>query len=147
MKKCNDCLEDKPLLEFHTRSDNTANEKRPRSICKDCHTISTTKKNNRTADTLEKHRRISFKAHIKKAYKMTTADYAKMYSNQEGLCSICNRWSHSTLDKAKGLFIDHCHTTGKIRSLLCHHCNAAIGHLREDEWTLQNAILYLRMHK
>ena len=146
MKKCNDCLEDKPLSEYHIRIDNTKKEKRPRSVCKACHTERTSVKNNKTPENLEKHRLRSFKSHLKITYGLTIDMYTQMYTDQDGRCIICNKEYHSTLEKPKGLFVDHCHKTGKVRSLMCHHCNAAIGHMREDEWVLQNAILYLRSH-
>jgi hypothetical protein len=43
----------------------------------------------------------------------------------------------------QALRVDHCHETGKIRGLLCHNCNVAIGHLGDNLSTMQNAISYL----
>ncbi len=41
------------------------------------------------------------------------------------------------------LMVDHDHTTGEVRGLLCHNCNRAIGLLREDPERLRRAIEYL----
>lgn len=42
-----------------------------------------------------------------------------------------------------GSAIDHCHTTGKVRGMLCGHCNKALGLFFDNTATLQQAILYL----
>ena len=42
-----------------------------------------------------------------------------------------------------GACIDHCHTTGKVRGILCSSCNKALGHFYDNPATLQQAILYL----
>jgi len=42
------------------------------------------------------------------------------------------------------LVVDHCHSTGKIRGLLCHNCNRALGLMQDNVETLQNAIDYLK---
>lgn len=42
------------------------------------------------------------------------------------------------------LVVDHCHTTRRVRGLLCVGCNAAIGHFRDDVATVESALAYLR---
>jgi len=42
------------------------------------------------------------------------------------------------------LVVDHCHSTGKVRGLLCSNCNRGIGMLQERVDILQNAIDYLK---
>src|SRR5690348_3193138 len=74
-------------------------------------------------------------------YGITTEIYNQMWAEQKGCCAICKR--HET-EFAKRLHVDHCHTTKKVRGLLCHNCNLAIGRLREDVDVLLNAVEYLR---
>jgi hypothetical protein len=50
-------------------------------------------------------------------------------------CAICN-----TEGK---LVVDHDHGTGKIRGMLCHHCNRGLGHFRDDPALLDFAVQYL----
>ena len=44
----------------------------------------------------------------------------------------------------KPLYVDHCHETKKIRGLLCHQCNVALGHMNDDPQRLEKAISYLK---
>lgn len=46
--------------------------------------------------------------------------------------------------KSKSLCIDHCHETNKIRGVLCHSCNIALGHLKDSTELLRKAIQYLQ---
>ncbi|MCY1447865.1 Recombination endonuclease VII [compost metagenome] len=63
-----------------------------------------------------------------------------MYDAQAGVCKICGRPD----DTKRGMLqIDHCHTTGKVRGLLCHHCNILLGNARDDVAILEKAIAYL----
>lgn len=59
-------------------------------------------------------------------------------------CQICGV-DFSTMDMSKRdlRHIDHCHTTGKIRGVLCHHCNRMLGGARDNPETLAKAIEYL----
>lgn len=56
-------------------------------------------------------------------------------------CGICGATESS--GGKKQLHVDHDHTTGKIRGLLCNHCNLGIGHFKDDTELLQAAIKYL----
>ena len=52
-------------------------------------------------------------------YGLTQADFVVMSKVQRHRCLIC--------DKIKPLVVDHCHTTGKVRGLLCGYCNRVLG--------------------
>jgi len=67
-------------------------------------------------------------------YGITSADYNRMFEEQEGCCFFCKR--HKTEIKHK-LNIDHCHQTGIVRWLLCNQCNQALGLVKEDTRTLK----------
>ncbi len=75
---------------------------------------------------------------------ISTAEYDEMWAAQDGLCSICGK-AETRTQKGKlcRLAIDHNHTTGEIRGLLCSNCNTAIGLLKEDPVMFQSAIQYL----
>jgi len=74
-------------------------------------------------------------------YGITLEAYQALVDVQRGLCAICGK---PELTKNKQLAVDHCHTSGRIRGLLCFHCNTAIGLFNDSPEQLQAAIDYLR---
>jgi len=84
----------------------------------------------------------------KRLYGVTIAQYEEMYTKQNGLCAICgNSETMKFKSKLKKLCVDHNHTTGKIRALLCDSCNKCVGLSKENIFTLSNMIDYLRKHQ
>jgi hypothetical protein len=73
--------------------------------------------------------------HMRKTYGIELADYDAMRDAQDGKCAICK--------EPQPLCVDHCHDTGKVRGLLCHLCNRALGLFNDDALRLQSAIAYL----
>ena len=71
-------------------------------------------------------------------YGITLEDYNLMFEEQKGECAICFE------KPTKKLYVDHCHTTGKVRGLLCQHCNFVLGQAKDNEQILLNAITYLQ---
>jgi len=83
-----------------------------------------------------------YKRHdLKRNYKITIKDWEDMFAKQNGCCKICNN-HQSALSRA--LDVDHNHSTGKVRGLLCHKCNRALGLFNEDLQRMQTAIEYLK---
>jgi hypothetical protein len=84
-------------------------------------------------------------SNLKKTYGITLDDYNRMLSEQNGLCKICGRPERRvTRDgKVMNLHVDHCHSSNKVRGLLCHHCNVALGSFDDSIELLQSAIDYL----
>ena len=62
-----------------------------------------------------------------------------MLEKQNHVCAICGN-----KDNNKKLAVDHCHTTGVIRGLLCSACNTSLGKFKDSVELLQNAIQYLK---
>ena len=83
---------------------------------------------------------------LKSVYGITLDDYNKMYAAQEGLCAICGS-DRSNSDRSKRFYIDHCHKTGKVRGLLCVHCNWLLGNAKDSVDILGNAANYLLSYK
>lgn len=61
---------------------------------------------------------------LKRLYGISIFDYNKMLKDQNGVCKICNK---EEVLYNRTLAVDHCHTTGKIRGLLCMDCNKHLG--------------------
>lgn len=75
-------------------------------------------------------------------YGITTEDYQSLLTAQKGVCAICK--------KPPGkyrLSVDHCHTKGNVRGLLCTQCNTALGLLRDCPDNLDAAKAYLKNTK
>lgn len=74
-------------------------------------------------------------------------DYHAMVKEQDNKCAIC-RFPEKRMMNGKivRLCMDHNHATGRIRELLCHDCNTAIGKMKDDVQRLQLAIDYLNKH-
>ena len=71
-------------------------------------------------DNPNKHREIL----LQRRYGISIETYNKLYLEQKGCCDICKK--HSTKFK-QNLHVDHNHTTGKVRGLLCKVCNNNVG--------------------
>tara|TARA_R110000803_G_scaffold79057_1_gene144446 strand:+ start:11752 stop:12318 length:567 start_codon:yes stop_codon:yes gene_type:complete len=93
--------------------------------------------------------RASTSAGLKKKYGISIDDYDLMYKAQKGLCAICKQVETTTRSNGARyvLSVDHCHTTGLVRALLCTHCNTALGGFKENIKTLKSAIKYIRLHQ
>ena len=81
------------------------------------------------------------KYQLKSSYGITEETYLAMLEAQDGACAICN--TKTPTGKWKVFAVDHCHTTGKVRGLLCNECNRGMGLLKDSPELLQKAIDYL----
>ncbi len=79
---------------------------------------------------------------------ITIEDYHKMVEKQNNKCAICHQYETRKNGKGNGevlrLSIDHCHKTNKVRGLLCHACNTAIGKFKDNTINLYRAIRYIK---
>ena len=100
-------------------------------VCKSC--VATTART-----TVDKDKRRDYD--LTRNYGITHEVYLEMLAKQDGCCKICNITEN---EHGKRLHVDHNHTTGKIRGLLCSRCNTAIGHFKEDPDIIQKAIDYI----
>lgn len=109
--------------------------------CKNC-----TKKKAKASYT--KPDKAKTKAYILKCrFGLSLEDYHSLYKKQSGSCAICNKaltLYAETRDLSSVACIDHNHSTGEVRGLLCNTCNTGIGMLKEDPIIMQSAIKYLQ---
>ncbi len=104
--------------------------------CKECASSEGRKAGKRRHD--QNHHRIS-------KYGIGIEQYEHMEKVQDSKCAICG-CVETQMQRGKviRLSIDHNHSTGKIRALLCHNCNIGLGNFKENEASLLKAVLYLR---
>lgn len=73
---------------------------------------------------------------IRQKYGLAESDYRALVVKHAGRCGICG-------DLEQNLVVDHCHTTGRVRGLLCRICNLGLGYFRDDTERMMRAIAYL----
>jgi Recombination endonuclease VII len=76
---------------------------------------------------------------------ITQGEYNQLAAEQNNLCAICDK--PETQGNLTCLTVDHCHTSGLIRELLCGKCNRLLGFANDDLIALSNATLYLKNHR
>jgi hypothetical protein len=161
-KVCKKCGDLKPLSDFHGAA---GMRDRHRSECKSCHAVA--RKARYAKDPGAEIRRVqrwrdanydrymatqrAYKRankarlqkqhrdrHLRKNYGIVSEEFDLLVLAQLNLCAICLRYF------GKQLHVDHDHTTGRIRGLLCGKCNKAIGLLDDRPQRADAAAKYLR---
>lgn len=72
---------------------------------------------------------------LRRRYGISLEERDRMAAEQGGVCAICR--------EAKTLVVDHCHTSGEVRGLLCNDCNWMLGLAKDNPANLAAAIGYL----
>lgn len=90
----------------------------------------------------ELQRQYARKSRLKKLYGLTIDDAALMLQRQNNRCAICE----VEFSETKKPVVDHCHSSGKVRELLCSPCNTALGHIEKDSF-FRKALEYIDKHK
>src|ERR1035441_6414502 len=82
----------------------------------------------KNADRLRQYSKLhSRNTALKRKYGITAEDYDAMFLRQNGQCASCQE----PQEKFKRRFhVDHNHSTGNIRGLLCLYCNHLAGFFR-----------------
>lgn len=82
------------------------------------------------------------KGQLKRKYGFTQELYEVFFFMQCGQCAIC----HEDWDGKRNFAVDHNHITGRVRGLLCHKCNPALGAFKDDPELLIKAAMYLKKY-
>lgn len=132
-KICRKCGVEKTRADFypHTRGGNAVS-----SWCRDC-TNTTARDRQQDADYLKG---VNRRSKLKRTYGITEGHFNDLLAWQGGGCAICGTKEPG----GRGSFhVDHCHTNGNIRGLLCHSCNVALGCFADDIERINTAMNYL----
>ena len=132
-KTCQGCQTDKKISCFKAKrrtKDGLAN------LCKDC--VKLIPIVNKPA---RRSKLVIYWPNLKPAQRLQA--FEDLLASQNGVCAICiqpfisNKLTH----------VDHCHTTGMVRGILCYGCNLGLGHFKDKADLLQRAIGYLGKYR
>lgn len=145
-KTCPRCQQLKPMTEYSKgKSSSTGYQ----TYCKPCMSARhdeyrrknlakiAEKQRERYAKNPERYRFYDMKTH----YGITKDQYDKMLAAQNGRCLICK--TTDPQGRGKVFHVDHCHSSEKVRGLLCTNCNMGLGQFKHSVELLQLAISYL----
>jgi|SRR5210317_1284950 hypothetical protein len=135
-KTCISCGEVKPLEEYTKNGFNTDGKQVYKAKCKPCYNSYKSEWRLARPDNYEKSKDVE----LKRLYGIGYQEYLNMLAAQQYACAICGTTDTGAY---KAFHVDHCHTTGVVRGLLCSNCNTGIGNLRDDIELLKRAIQYL----
>jgi hypothetical protein len=149
MKTCRRCEQTKPLTEYSRKA---ASKDGHQPLCKCCATTEHLEWNRKNPEKVReyakrqrakdpaKFKRKQNRAMLKYRHGLTPEDKMTMFEAQEGGCSICG---DAMEVESKSCHVDHDHSTGKLRGLLCRECNRGLGAFRDNVESLEAAINYL----
>ena len=116
-KACTICVTVKPLTEFGAGSGPDGTH----SYCSACSS------------------EVALWSFRRRKYGITREEYDTRWDDQDRRCAICRTVDSGT----RAWAVDHDHTSGQVRGILCNPCNTGIGHLGDDPDRLLAAALYL----
>jgi len=128
-KFCISCEDTKGHNEFHKQKNSKDGLQ---TCCKPCQSIQNKKWTKENPDR-------SVELGLIYKYGITLEQYNAMISDQTNRCKICR----GECPTGRALSVDHCHSTNKVRGLLCSSCNLALGHTKDNIKTLEKMITYL----
>lgn len=143
LKRCKRCNADKPLTDFYKRENGKLH-----NTCRFCKCkANRARYHGETRDKiLAQNRAYGKQPHVRerrrdqffqRKYALSLADLKSASAAQNHRCKICNEIGQ--------LVVDHDHTTGKVRGLLCHPCNKGLGFFGDDLHVVKAAGVYLEV--
>jgi Recombination endonuclease VII len=120
---CTKCRQEKPASAYYAKNDR-GNAKRGCSRCREC------------------CKRDNERSRIPRQYGISLEEYTRLIAEQSGVCKVCKGIPDGMKSYGR-LHLDHDHATGKVRGLLCGHCNRALGGARDNPAILRALAVYL----
>lgn len=122
--------------------------KRTCSVCKEVKCLQLFHKSKKGENTFRCSLCTS-KAFLRYRYGITVKDFQALILQQNNKCAICKNKldiQDNGVQRSKNVAVDHCHTSGKVRGILCKNCNVGLGFFKDSVENLNAAILYLKQH-
>lgn len=136
-RKCNKCGITKDLSFFGPYTIRGKTHRRRR--CSACRREEMNEHYRTHPEARKRRRETTQSKYLEKQYGLTLEQKKQMVKDRDHRCDICDK----RLEGLK-LNVDHCHTTGAVRGLLCNPCNLALGSFRDNVTSLSKAIDYLQ---
>jgi Autographiviridae endonuclease VII len=141
-KRCTKCRQVLPLDQF---GPNKNTRLRVRSKCRRCESEA-------AMTWRDANYEKEWDTRLRRNFGITLEQFRELLAEQNGVCAICGEpptivgyrpSRRQGRPRQPILVVDHDHATGKIRGLLCIHCNRGIGFLKDDVATVRAALKYL----
>lgn len=134
-KICRKCHQMKPLTEYsHKLPSGRQPGLQPR--CKLCAAEDTKLWKLKNKETARER-------YLQREYGMSENEYLARLLAQNNQCLLCHKNFSNGEYGADSPVVDHCHTQGHVRGILCNECNRGLGYFKDNTATLHNAIAYL----
>lgn len=154
MKTCKECNQSFDLDNFYSYRPRPDAKLYYRSTCKSCYGRNTT----RLAKELY-HKDLEVAREKRRAYRQANREQTnrwkrkqnwkrqgidvdvalELVNKNDGTCDICKRPPQN----GKALYVDHCHTSGRVRGVICHDCNTGLSRFQDNPDNLRKAADYL----
>lgn len=165
LKACKKCGVEKTLAGYYRQKESVDGYEH---ICKQCRNTATLNKRdknkhnanaaawrNKNKDKLRKQSAEAYHKEPEKRknsiyitrYGITLEEATKLLIAQYGKCNICYTDISIEIGVPNTAHVDHCHSTGKVRGMLCSACNTGLGLFRDNQDNLVRAIEYLKRHE
>jgi len=133
IKFCGCCKQTLPIYQF---AKNKVKKDGLQERCKNCRAMH----HQKTKHLRPKVSKEKKKQYLLASYGLSLQDFNQMLEKQGGACAICHSFEWGRPSPS----VDHCHSTNKVRGLLCNNCNRALGLFKDNVKVLQNAVQYLQ---
>jgi len=141
-KYCSSCLQ---TLERSFFQKNKAANDGLQNYCKPCRKVRDARPEKRADDRARYHsnRDSYLDSYYKRVYGVSLEWYMRTLEEQSGVCAICK----GTCPTGRRLCVDHNHTDGSARGLLCTRCNSALGQMQDSVEIAKECARYLTKHR
>jgi hypothetical protein len=137
MRRCSICVKHKPIEVFTPMGGKRVGNRT--STCTPCRTAYNRKRREANPKRIYE---IERRSKMKQQYDITIDNYDAMLTAQNGGCAICG--DEKPGGRTRYFAVDHCHTTGVVRGLLCTKCNRGLGLFNDDTVRIERAVNYLK---